>query len=398
VRPDQTGVEQEARVPRAIRLCAAIAIGSLLSGACSASTTPSKTAESADTEATGAPVAENTPGIITTIAGNGFAASAGDGGPAMEASLEYPNVLGFDNEGNLYVSDGATRVRRIDPSGIITTVVGPGAGGKTAGVGQAASVLGRGKGIDADGNLYVATSVKGGDEQSMLVKVTPSGQVSTLAGTGHSGFSGDGGPGDKAQLSSVYGRVAVDTDGNVYFADFDNNRVRKVDAEGIITTIVGTGEAGYSGDGGPARDARIDHPTCVSLDPQGNLLVAEGGERHRIRMVDSAGIITTVVRNGRLVDGTGPAADKLLSGYVWADDTGNLYLVDEGRPRVLRVDAEGTAIVIAGTGKPGYSGDGGPATQAQLNEPIMAIVGPDGAVYIADAGNNLIRRVESSGE
>jgi hypothetical protein len=392
----QTQAEQETRVPQVIRLCAALTFGSLLSGACSASTAPSNTTEQA--EATSSPVGESVPGILTTIAGNGFAASDGDGGPATEASLEYPNVLGFDQEGNLYVSDGATRVRRIDPSGTITTVVGPPAGGETAAAGQAGSVLGRGKGIDADGNLYVATSVKGGDEQSMLVKITPSGDVTTLAGTGHSGFSGDGGPGADARLSSVYGRVAVDADGNVFFADFDNNRVRMVATSGIITTVVGTGEAGLSGDGGPARHARIYHPTCVSLDPQGNLFVAEGEEHHRIRMMNKEGMITTVVRNGRLIGGTGTAADELLSGYVWADDAGNLYLVDEARPRVFLVDANGTATAIAGTGRPGYSGDGGPATQAQLNEPIMAIVGRDGVVYIADAGNNLIRKVEPSGE
>lgn len=374
---------------------AAIVIGALLAAACSSSAAPPKTTEQADnTKATTKPDAEPVSGVITTIAGNGFAASDGDGGLATDASFEYPPlVLGFDGQGNLYVSDGGTHVRRIDPSGIITTVVGPPSGGTSAATGQAGSVFGSGKGIDAAGNIYVATSVAGGDEQSMLVKVSPTGDVNTVAGTGHAGYSGDGGPGTTAQISSVYSLIAIDAAGDIYFADYENNRVRMVDADGIITTFAGTGKAGYSGDGGAATDARIYHPTAVSLDPQGNVFVAEGEEHHRIRMIDEHGTITTVARDGHLVGGSGPLADELHVSYVWVDEAGDLYLVDEGRPRVFRIDADGTLVVVAGTGERGYSGDGGPATEAELNGPIMAIVGPDGALYISDADNYRVRRV-----
>jgi len=337
-------------------------------------------------------------GIITTFAGNGSPASDGDGGAAIESSIDAAGVVGFDPEGNLYVSDGCPgRIRRIDPSGVIATVVGPPAGGEPMALGEAGRIEGRGTAIDTEGNLYVFTC--GGSE---VMKVTPLGTVSTVAGTGESGFSGDGGPATRAQLGEVYGPSAVDQDGNLYIADRTNERVREVDTNGIITTIAGTGQAGYSGDGGPATAARLNDPTAVAVDGSGNVYV-DDSRNHRIRRIDHrTGVITTVAGNGK--DGGkpagfsgdgGPATEAAIGGEgVAVDAEGNLYIIG---PYIREVATNGIITTIAGTGVNGYSGDGGPATEAQLGEPGTMAIGPDGALYFGDYANSRIRKVVLGG-
>jgi sugar lactone lactonase YvrE len=340
-------------------------------------------------------VASSAPiGTIKTVVGNGFPDSSGDGGPATEASISDPHVIGFDAKGNLYITDADVRVRKIDPSGLISTVAGQPTGGEPA-PGEAGGVVGWGKAVDAQGNLYVVT-----DSGTRVVKVTPSGRVTTVAGTGEPGFSGDGGPATKAHLGplSVDGTLAIDAAGNLYIPDYSNNRVRKVDTNGIITTIAGTGKPGFSGDGGPARRAQLLGPQCVSVDGEGNIYVAEPGfdpgGNHRIRRIDTGGIITTVAGNG---EGGFPQDEAVATevpvggAEVYAEAEGNIYVTDEGYPGIFKVDTDGILTILAGTGEDGYSGDGGPATEAQLSEPNTVAIGPDGNLYIADFGNNRIR-------
>ncbi len=330
-------------------------------------------------------------GTITTVAGNGFAASSGDGGPATEASISGPDIIGFDAQGNLYIKDADVRVRKIDPSGVITTVVGPPAGGEPA-PGEAGSVEAHGGAVDPEGNLYVASDGK-------IVKVTPSGDVSTVAGTGREGFSGDGGPATEARISLDYAGMAVDAEGNLYIAQPKYHRVRKIDTNGIITTIAGTGKPGFSGDGGPARKAKLYGPTTVSLDGEWNIYISDLGLSdvgHRIRRIDSRGIITTVAGNGEtgFPDDGAVATEVPVGGAdVYADTDGTIYITAEGNAQIYKVDTHGILKILAGTGDEGYSGDGGPATEAQLSEPTTVALGPDGNLYIADWGNNRIRKV-----
>jgi sugar lactone lactonase YvrE len=297
-------------------------------------------------------------------------------------------VVGFDAEGNLYITDADLRVRKIDLSGVITTVVGPPAGAASA-PGEAGSVEGQGLAVDPQGNLYVD------NPPGMLVKVTPSGEVITIAGTGKEGFSGDGGPATQARISTEYAGTAVDAEGNLYIAQYKYHVVRKIDADGIITTIAGTGEPGFSGDGGPAVKAQLNGPTTVALDGEGNLYISDL-ENHRIRRVDTDGIITTVAGNGKtgFPDDGAVATEVPIGGAdVYADSEGNIYVTDEGYPGIFKVDPQGVLTVLAGTGEDGYLGDGGPAIEAQLSEPTTVAIGPDGNLYIADWGNNRIRMV-----
>jgi sugar lactone lactonase YvrE len=391
---DRGVMRQRTRTDRVIWLSAVALIGALLGAACSGSNGPNAAAPTVpETTQT----AEETPascgaeeyGVITTIAGDDFG-SDGEGIPATDAQTVYPHVVGFDRQGNLYITDGggeAGRVRKIDRSGVITTIVGVPAGGQATTVGEAGSVVGEARAIDAQGNLYIAT--EGG---AKVVKVTPSGEVSTVAGTGVPGYSGDGGPAAQAQLGELYGAAAVDAEGNFYFADLANNRVRRVDTKGMITTVAGTGEAGYSGDGGPATEAQLNGPTAVSADREGNVYVADS-ENHRFRRIDGKGLITTVAGNGKAGfsgDG-GPATKTRVGGEgVWVDADGNLYLIGD---RIRKVDTRGIITTVAGNGVAGYSGDGGSATEAQLSEPTTAVIGPNGALYIGDSGNGRIRKV-----
>jgi len=336
-------------------------------------------------------------GMITTIAGTGEGGYSGDGGPAVTAQLLFPTGIVADGAGNLYVADtNNQRIRRINSSGTITTLAGTGEqvfGGEGGPAVEAQLAYPRGVAVDGSGHVYIADS-----GNSRVRRIDSSGMITTVAGTGEGGYSGDGGPAGTAQLNSPSG-VAVDGSGNVYIADTQNHRIRRVDATGMIVTIAGTGESGYSGDGGPAVAARLNAPSGVAVDGSGNLYIADT-VNERIRRVDSSGTITTIAGTGMGYSGDGgPAVYAQLSAPagVAVDGSGNLYIADYFNRRIRRVDAFGIITTIAGTGERGFSGDGGPAIEAQVSNPTGVAMDGAGNLYIADRGNGRVRRVDTGG-
>lgn len=337
-------------------------------------------------------------GIITTVAGTGVARSSGDGGPATAASIRYPFDLAVDQAGNLYILEGSGRVRKVDESGRITTVAGPPTKRANARLTEANALRLHGTnalGIDTDGNLYVG----GGDGKPFMVsKISPSGQVTRVAGTGQRGFSGDGGPAVEATLGHVWD-VAVDAAGNILIVDADNHRIRMVDTDGLITTIAGTGESGYSGDGGPATEAQLDGPYGIALDGEGNLYF--GDEPGVVRRIDTSGVITTIAgsdRSGYAGDG-GPATEARLGSphHVEVDQDGRVYIEDTANDCIRMIDLDGTIRPIVGVCRrgrgPAFGGDNGAALEARLWQPSGMVLTPDGVLYIADSGNDRVRRV-----
>ena len=293
---------------------------------------------------------------------------AGDGGPADKAQLSMPWGIALDKSGNLFIADnGNSRIRRVDATTAnITTVAGD-------------------------------TVCKSGACQS--------------------GFSGDGGPATKARLHNMFGGITVDSDGNLFICDSVNNRVRRVDhASGTITTVAGNGIRGFSGDGGRATSAELSDPTGVSVDASGNLFIADNGNR-RVRRVDSTtGIITTVAGGGKSCRFRGratlpapecPAVDAGLSDVaaVLVNASGDLYIAESHYSEVRRVDhATGVIAWVAGGICPppplggscgtGFEGDGGPARDARLRAPASLAIDASGNLFIADMGNGRIRRVD----
>ncbi len=412
-------------------------------------------------------------GIITTVAGNGSLGYSGDGGPATSAQLRDPTDVAVDGSGNLFIADYSNdRIRKVSTSGIITTVAGDGTQGFSGDDGPATSAqLGRpaGVAVDGSGNLFIADSYNsrirkvspsaiittaagggirnvfsgsgdGGPATSALLwypagvaldnlgnlfiadtgyhrirKVTSNGIITTVAGTGvasgsgTASFSGDGGPATSAQLSVWPSSVAVDGAGNLFIADRQNGRIRKVSTSGIITTVAGDGTFGssFSGDGGPARNARLHlgelysfiH-SSVAVDGEGNLFIADAGN-NRIRRVSPAGIITTLAgdgTNGFSGDGGAATSAKLNSPQgVAVDGAGNLFIADTGNNRIRRVSPAGIVTTLAGDGTNGFSGDGGPATSAQLKEPSSLTMDGAGNLFVADTLNQRIRKVSPSG-
>jgi len=318
---------------------------------------------------------------ITTVAGNGAAGFSGDGGPATSAQLYGPGGITVDGHDNLFFTDNRNlRIRKIDSAGIISTAA------TSSPLDNPWDVT-----VDSIGNLYVADSQR-------IRKVDSAGIITTVAGTGVAGFSGDGGPAISAQFNMPIG-IIIDSTGNLFIADYVNQRIRKVDSAGIITTVAGTGVAGFSGDGGPATSAQLYSPTGLAIDGIGNLFICEQ-ENHRVRKVDSAGVITTVVGTGDAgFSGDGGSATSAQVNYpvsVVFDRIGNLYIADQGGQRIRKVDNVGIITTIAGTGDPGFSGDGGPATSAQLQLPGDVAFDSAGNLFIADYLNNRIRRVALS--
>ncbi len=322
-------------------------------------------------------------GIISTVAGNGSYGFGGDGGPATSARLNNPRGVTMDGTGNLYIADHDNhRVRRVTPAGIITTAAGNGMPGFSGDGGPATLAQLNCPGsvaVDSSNNLYIADMVN-----YRIRKVTPDGVITTVAGSGTPDFSGDGGPATSAQMYLPTG-VAVDAGGDIFVSDAQ--RIRKVTPDGIISTFAGTGKQGYSGDGGPAISAQLNSPAGLACDAGGNLYIADDGDGNDIiRKVNPAGIISTVAPNDRSVSLSSP-------GGVVVDPAGNLYIADTRHHRILDVTPAGITKTVAGTGTAGFSGDGGPATSALLNFPSSMAVDAAGNVFIADTSNNRIRKV-----
>jgi sugar lactone lactonase YvrE len=332
-------------------------------------------------------------GTISTIAGNGQANFGGDNGPATSAQLSAPDGVAVDHSGNVYIADFLNnRVRMVSPGGVITTIAGNGNSGFSGDGGPATSAQlsqPAGLAVDAAGNLYIADS-----NNSVVRKVTPAGVISTVAGTGGSqGYSGDGAAATSAKMMAPFG-LAVDSAGNLYIADF-YGWIRKVTAStGVISTIAGNGSVGYSGDGGPATAAQFYYPVGVALDVAGNVYVADSNNG-AVRMVSSNGTISTVAGNGTL----SYAGDGALATFaqfsqissIAVDALGNVYVADTGNQAIRLFPIGGIVTTIAGNGTEGYTGDGGPATQAEMNGPKAVAVTSSGNVYFADSGNNSVR-------
>ena len=333
-------------------------------------------------------------GIITTVVGTGGYGNGGDGGLATAAQLGSVGGLAFDGQGNLYLSDVSNhRVRKVTPAGIITAVGGNaqyGFGGDGALATSAMLANPAGIALDAAGNLYIADS-----KNNRVRKVTAGGIISTVAGATH--FSGDGEAATGALLQ-YHNDVALDGSGNLYVADRGNHRIRKVAPSGVISTVAGNGTYTYSGDNGLATAAGFSYPACIAVDGEGNLYVTDSG---RIRKVSLSGVITTVAGTG--IYGYNGDNRPAISAYLYGpqgiavDPAGNLFIADYSNHRVRRVAPDGTITTYAGTGERGFGGDGGLATAALLNYPWAVAVDGAGNLYIADRGNYLVRKVTRAG-
>ncbi|MCC6965793.1 MAG: Ig-like domain-containing protein, partial [Nitrospira sp.] len=340
-------------------------------------------------------VADTLTTVITTVAGNGTAGFSGDGGPATQAQVQFPHLAVLGPDGSLYIPDQLNhRVRKVAPDGTITTIAGTGVAGYSGDGGPAtAAQLNRPVSlvIAPDGGLLFS------EQQNHVVRrIDPTGLITTVAGTGIAGLSGDGGPATAAKLHEPYG-LALGPDGSLFIADQENFRIRQVGTDGLITTIAGTGTMGFSGDGGPAGAAQFGtNLGTVQVGPDGSLYVADLGN-HRIRRIRTDGFITTVAGNGTSGFGGdgGPAISAMLASPFSAvvDRDGSLYIGDFGNSRIRRVGPDGIISTIVGSGALGSGGDQGPATAAQLTTPAQVSLGPDGNLYIGNHVNQKIRRV-----
>lgn len=337
-------------------------------------------------------------GIISTVVGTGTAGFSGDGGPAVAAQLSSPFGATVDEAGNLYIADtNNSRIRRVTPAGIISTVVGSGVRGFLGDGGAATSAQMNSPyrvAIDEAGNMLISDL-----NNNRVRRVTPAGIISTVGGNGTVGFSGDNGPANAAQLNAPYS-ARIDPAGNVLIAEFASNRIRRVAPDGTISTLAGTGVAGFSGDNGPAGAAQVRQPTDIAIDGNGNIYFADS-TNYRIRRITPAGVVSTVAGRGTagFSGDTGPATNAQFNPPVGLalDTSGTLYVSDQANHRVRRITASGTIVTFAGTGTAGSSGDGGAATGAQLNSPSGVAVDSAGGVFIADTTNHRIRKVTAAG-
>lgn len=327
-----------------------------------------------------------TPATIRTVAGNGTNGFSGNGGPALAAALNNPGSMAFDTGGNLYISDtGNNQVREISSAnGMITNVAGSATAGSPALNAPGGLVL------DAAGNLYIADA-----GNNVVRKVSAlTGAVATIAGTGASGDSGDGGPATGAQLSHP-SDLALDSFGNLYIADCGNNVVRKVSTTGIISTFAGNGNQGYSGDGSAAASAKLNAPCSLAFDNNGNLYIGDSGN-NAVRKITGTGTISTFAGNGTAGysgdGGIATSAELNDPEAVRTDSAGDVYFADAGNNVVRMVNGIDVITTVAGTGAPGDSGDGGSATHAQIAPSGLALDNA-GNIYIANASGSAIREV-----
>lgn len=364
---------------------------------------------------------------ISTVAGDGAAGFSGDGGPATKASLNMPVGVSVAPDNSLYVADPLdNRIRLVGPNGIISTVAGNGTAGFSGDGGPATSAelsSPEGVTISSDHRLFIADMVN-----QRIRRVDPDGTISTIAGTGEFGFSGDGGPATAAALAFPIG-LSFDRQGNLAFAEGGfgglgstgpDLRVRQIDTSGTISTISGTGVGGFCGDGGPAASAQLGNPTSVAFDAAGDLYVADTGVA-RIRKIalasavagssggaaasgtaaPTAGMITTFTGFGYLGScGLGGPATAAAASSVYglaADSGGSVFLADRANAQVRKVGPDGIITAFAGNGQSGFSGDGGPAVDAQFVDVRGLALDSAGNLYLADTAGSRVRKVDANG-
>ncbi|MGE3948104.1 MAG: HYR domain-containing protein [Blastocatellales bacterium] len=340
--------------------------------------------------------------LITTHAGNGIYGFSGNLGPAINASFKQIVALGRDRDGNLLIVDQQNRnVRYIDAQGTINPLAGNSAQGNTGDAGLAIyATFGSPAGVAADskGNIYISDSAF-----HRIRRIATDGKIYHFAGssTGLSGSLGDGGQATAARFNRPTGLV-VDAQDNLYVADSGNNRVRRIDpSTGVITNYAGNGGQGYGGDGVGATLTSLNNPTGLAFDAAGNLYIADRNN-HRVRKVEgSTGIISTLAGTGTIGsggdNGAASAAQLNLPSEVTTNAQGSIFISDTNNHRVRQVNQAGQITTVAGTGISGYSGDGGPSTDAQITFPSGIVAFPNGTIFIGDSGNLRIRKLTPAG-
>ena len=332
--------------------------------------------------------------IITTIAGTGIVGSSGDNAPAVNATLAYPHGIVIDKNGNVFIADYYNwKIRKITTNGIITAIVGTGVAGYngdniSAITAQINNVVS--VAVDDTGNLYFADG-----SNYRVRKINTNGIITTVAGTGVGGYNGDSILATTAKLYGPSG-VWVDKHGNLFIADYSNHRVRKVNSLGIITTIAGTGIAGYNGDEIPAKTAQLNQPYTITVDDTGNLYIADIFN-YRIRKIDTFGIIHTIAGTGTFGyngDNIQATLAQICSSFIALDHLGNIYISDDcNSQRIRKIDTFGIITTVVGTGTAGYNGDSIPSISAQLNYPGGIFSDLCNNIYISDGYNQRIRKV-----
>jgi sugar lactone lactonase YvrE len=335
-------------------------------------------------------------GTILTVAGNASAGYSGDGSFATIAQLNQPRNMIFDNSGNYYITDFTNnRIREVATADTISTIVGNGTAGY-GGDGQGAntaSINGPwGVVMDGTGNLYFADSAN-----NRIRKVSSiNGTISTIAGTGAAGFSGDGAAATAAVLNDPT-CLAMDHAGNLYVCDTANNRIRKITPGGTISTVAGNGTEGYSSDGIAATNSALNDPEGLVFDSNNNMYISDYGNNRIREVTSSTGTISTVAGTGAAgySGDNGVALNAKLNSPrgITIDTSNNLYFADSINNVVRKITAGGIISTIAGTGKAGFSGDNGPATLAQLTLPSGVAFDASGNLYVVDTGNSVIRRI-----
>ena len=337
-------------------------------------------------------------GTITTVAGNGRADYSGDGGPATQAALNNPTAVTIGGDGDLYIVDaGNFRIRHLNSAGIINTVAGNGLYRNVPdGTPAASSFLHwpTGLAFDAAGNLYVADG-----QNNRIRKIAPDGSLQNVAGQGKADCCNDNGPASRALLNTPGGLV-LGVDGSIFFAEIYNHRIRRIGTDGTITTVAGDGSARFGGDGGPAIKASFNRPHGLVLDAAGNLYVADE-MNHRVRRITPDGTISTVVGTGTpgfAGDGGLATSAQIRNPQAVAfDGKGNLLIAEYGNHRVRSVSPAGIINTIAGIGTAGYSGDGGLAVNASLDCPDALAVDHSGNIFVSERDGNRIRVVSPDG-
>jgi sugar lactone lactonase YvrE len=333
-------------------------------------------------------------GVICTVVGTGRSQFDGDGKLALATSLYLPLDVCFDSSGRPLILDWNNfRIRRVNAGGTVETVMGTGFEDEPVeGAPAPSTPLHHASDLetDAEGNLYVA-----GNHASFVFRVGVDQLVEIVAGSGEYGYDGDGGPGRSAALGAPYG-VAVSPDGGFYFSDVEQHVVRYVNAEGIISTVLGDGVAGYTGDGGPGRSARIHGPTRLRLDEDGNLYVCDT-DNHVVRRLDGGGVVMTIAGTGQPGydgDGSPATAARLNAPHdLRFSSDGDLYVADSGNNVIRKVDGSTIITTVIGTGVAGFDGDGADARNCRLDRPSSVIFDVEGSLWISDTYNQRVRRV-----